>query len=49
MPVAFAVDIESRTVLGACIVSDKGNGEIPVVLCTWVLYEYVSGCTYKYQ
>lgn len=49
MSVELAVDIDSRMVLGGFLVNNSENGDFPVVLWTWVLYEDVSGCTYKSQ
>lgn len=46
MWVALSVEIDSRIVLGGCLVNDKYNDEVSVVFCIYLLYEYLNGWTY---
>lgn len=43
MSVACSVKIYLTIVLGGFLVNGSENWGVPVVLCTCVLYEYVSG------
>lgn len=43
MSVSLALSIDSKKALGRLLVKQWDNGELLMVLCTFVFYEYVSG------
>lgn len=45
--VSLAVKVDSMMELGGFINNERENGEVPTVLRTCLLYEYVRGCMYR--
>lgn len=43
MFVVLTVEMDWTILLGGCLVKERENRDVLVVLCSFVLYEYVSG------